>query len=354
MNDHQPTPGPLILFGSGEALPAAGKIHEAVARTLTVAPHIAVLETPAGFELNSAHVAGRVADFLRRRLQNYAPQVEILPARRRGTPQSPDEPDIVAPLLRANWIFLGPGSPTYAARQLRDSLAYYYLTARHRLGAAVMLASAAALAFSAHTLPVYEIYKVGEDLHWQRGLDFLGAYGLHLVIIPHWNNTDGGAELDTSRCFMGRERFDALCALFPSSHTLLGIDENTAVWLDFAHHEVRVMGRGNLTLIRDQRETIYPSGSHLPLDILGKYKFPALEDGLPPEIWQQISQINPAEPTPRQGITIPEEILALVERRRQARQARDWATSDALREQLAALGWKVRDTPSGTELTPRS
>ncbi len=347
-------PGSLILFGSGEALPSAGKIHEAVARELQTTPHIALLETPAGFELNSDRVVGRIADFLRRRLQNYAPQIEVIPARRRGTPYSPDAPQIVAPLLKANWIFLGPGSPTYAARQLRDSLAYHYLTARHRLGATIMLASAAALAFSAHTLPVYEIYKVGEDLHWKRGLDFLGAYGLHLVIVPHWNNTDGGEELDTSRCFMGRERFDALRALFPSTHTLVGIDENTALWLHFGQREVWVMGRGNFTLIRDGQQQVYPTGSVLPLDILGDFYLPDPEDELPPEVWQQALKENLPEQTPSQVVTIPEEILALVERRQQARQAKDWATADALREQLATLGWMVRDTPQGPEISPYS
>lgn len=51
---------------------------------------------------------------------------------------------------------------------------------------------------------------------------------------------------------------------------------------------------------------------------------------------------------------IPEEILALVERRRQARQTEDWATADALREQLSALGWMVCDTPQELKISPRS
>ncbi len=81
-------------------------------------------------------------------------------------------------MLNADLIFMGPGSPSYAIRQLRDSLAWYYLIARHRLGAVLALASAATVAFSACALPVYEIYKVGEDLHWIEGLDFFKLYGL--------------------------------------------------------------------------------------------------------------------------------------------------------------------------------
>lgn len=42
--------------------------------------------------------------------------------------------------------------------------------------------------------------------------------------------------------------------------------------------------------------------------------------------------------------------LDLLERREAARRARDWAAADALRDELAARGWQVRDSPSGPEL----
>jgi cysteinyl-tRNA synthetase len=44
---------------------------------------------------------------------------------------------------------------------------------------------------------------------------------------------------------------------------------------------------------------------------------------------------------------LPEGAAALLERRAAARAARDFATSDALRDELAALGVEVRDTPDG-------
>jgi cysteinyl-tRNA synthetase len=44
---------------------------------------------------------------------------------------------------------------------------------------------------------------------------------------------------------------------------------------------------------------------------------------------------------------LPEGAAALLERRAAARAARDWAASDALRDELAALGVEVRDTPEG-------
>ena len=52
----------------------------------------------------------------------------------------------------------------------------------------------------------------------------------------------------------------------------------------------------------------------------------------------------------------PPEVVALAERRREARAAKDFAEADRLREEIAALGWEVRDTPAppGHRLVPRS
>jgi len=47
---------------------------------------------------------------------------------------------------------------------------------------------------------------------------------------------------------------------------------------------------------------------------------------------------------------IPAEVLALVDERQAARQARDFARADAARDQLAALGWAVKDTPTGPQI----
>lgn len=44
---------------------------------------------------------------------------------------------------------------------------------------------------------------------------------------------------------------------------------------------------------------------------------------------------------------VPEEILELVGARQKARRAKDFAASDAIRDQLAAAGWVVEDTPDG-------
>ena len=43
---------------------------------------------------------------------------------------------------------------------------------------------------------------------------------------------------------------------------------------------------------------------------------------------------------------------ALLAAREEARAARDFARADAIRDELAALGWEVRDTAEGARLVP--
>lgn len=343
-------PGLIVLFGSGESLPGSGKTHERVAQALAQ-PRIAILETPAGFEPNSAQVAGKIGGFLQKRLQNYSPQIELIPARKKGTTCSPDNADIVRPILHANWLLLGPGSPTYAARQLRDSLAWHMAVARQRLGAALMLASSAVLAVSAQTMPVYEIYKVGADLHWQDGLNFFGDYGLTLNIIPHWNNSDGGAELDTSRCYLGQTRFDALRQMLPDDHTFLGLDEHTALVIDPATESCQVMGNGRIVILRGQQRQEYSSGDTFHPAVLGDWRLPQAGAGLPTAVWQEAQQVQREmdAATPPQPST---EVLALLAQRTQARDERNWQKADDLRDAIAGLGWQVRDTKDGATVEP--
>ena len=46
----------------------------------------------------------------------------------------------------------------------------------------------------------------------------------------------------------------------------------------------------------------------------------------------------------------PAAAAALLEKRQRARQAKNWAESDRLRNQLAELGWLIQDTPQGAKL----
>jgi subtilisin family serine protease len=287
-----------------------------------------------------------VAEFMQSRLQNYKPQIDVIPARKRGTEFSPDDAEILQPLLSADLIFMGPGSPTYAIRQLQDSLAWNILRARHRFGATLVFASAATISIGAWALPVYEIFKVGEDVHSVPGLDLFADFGVTLSFIPHWNNAEGGIDLDTSRCFIGLDRFNQWCATLPPENTTLGLDEHTGIIIDFQTGECQVLGVSSVSLVRECDPEIYATGATFPLTELGEIRIPEpLNGGISSEVWEMVTAANePEDDAP------PEEVQALVERRQAARADKNWPESDRLRDEIASLGWQVQDTPEGAKL----
>ncbi len=127
-----------------------------------------------------------------------------------------------------------------------------------------MAASAAALTLGRYTLPVYEIYKVGQELHWVEGINILGHFGFNLVVIPHWNNAEGRNH-DTRFCFMGEGRLRQLESLLPEDVCILGLDEHTACLLDLEKEEVRIKGLGGVTLRRGGLEKVFQKGENFPL-----------------------------------------------------------------------------------------
>jgi len=244
-------------------------------------------------------------------------------------------------------IFLGPGSPTYTVRQLKDSLAWHVLQARHRLGHALVMASAATIASSVWALPVYEIYKVGEDPHWKPGLDFWRPFGLSVVFVPHWNNNEGGAKHDTSRCFIGKSRFRQMLHLLPEGITIVGIDEHSAILMDAEKGICMARGHGGVTLIREGRQQYFERGATFPFTELGSLRLPAMTDGIPGMVWEMV---HAAEQELRAKERPPAAVKALVQERELARSQLDWAHADFVRERIEAMGWHIRDTPDGPRL----
>ncbi len=342
-------PGLTVLIGSGETTRYGGQVFERLAAGYPHGSKLAILETPAGFELNSQAVAGRIADYLKLRLKNFDNQILTIPARRRGGSLSPDDPSLLQPAVNAEIFFMGPGSPSYAVRQLRGSLAWELIRARWRQGASLVFASAAAIAISRYALPVYEIYKVGEDLHWLDGLDLFREIGLELVIIPHWNNREGGAELDTSHCFMGQSRFDLLRQMLPDTATVIGIDELTSLVIDRAAGECQVMGLGQVHILRRASEKHLDSKTSFSLGELGDYRAP----GEIQDLSEVVTKMLAERPASDGEDEVPAEVTGLAESRHAARKRGDWTQADLAREKIESLGFLISDTSEGFRLTKK-
>ena len=76
MNNTQTNdPGLIVLFGSGEAAPSSQKVYDWLLKRVPKPVKVTILETPAGFQLNSATVAEKIGEFLTYHLQNYRPEI---------------------------------------------------------------------------------------------------------------------------------------------------------------------------------------------------------------------------------------------------------------------------------------
>ncbi len=256
-------PGWLTLIGSGETAPGMARVHRSLLASLRQPAKPAFIDTPADFELGLETIHTRFREFFHTRL-GLPLQIASLP---RGQEEAERLAQALAVVSAANYLVAGPGSPSYAVRRWRGSALYAALVERWQAGAQLVFASSAAIAISRHTLPVYEIYKVGQDLHWIEGLDLLGPFGYDLAIVTHWDNAEGGTH-DTRACFMGMERFERLRGLLPPSAAVLGIDEHTACTLDLDLGTGRVMGRGGVTILRASETQRYLKGQTFSLDEL--------------------------------------------------------------------------------------
>jgi hypothetical protein len=172
----------------------------------------------------------------------------------------------VAAIRDANLIFAGPGSPTYAIRQWRDSPVWDAVLQQFQAGADVLFASAASIALGRYSLPVYEIYKAGEDPFWTDGLNLLGELGLDLAVVPHYDDNSGGENYDSRFCYMGALRFDALQRCLPGDVGILGIDAYTAVCFDPNTGQASVSGNGGVTLIGEGGSRRFEAGSTAPFE----------------------------------------------------------------------------------------
>ena len=254
----------LVLMGSGETAPTMVGVHRELAARLGPSPRAVLLDTPYGFQENAAELAERAVEYFATSV-NLRIEVAGL-GRMLGA-----DPLAVERGLRlvadADLVFAGPGSPTYALRQWHGSAIADLLAAKLRTGGTVTFASAAALTLGCRTLPVYEVYKAGAEPHWLDGLDVLATVGISAAVVPHFNNAEGGHH-DTRFCYMGERRLAELERSLPDGAYVLGIDEHTAAVIDLDRGEVRVAGKGTLTVRTSDGSRTWPSGSVLDIALL--------------------------------------------------------------------------------------
>lgn len=256
--------GTIVLMGSGELTATMVELHKSVLRPYGPHAKASFIDTPAGFQLNVDQITQKAVAYFKDRVQHT-----LAPASYKGALGQDTAVSVptLAGLRKADYILIGPGSPTYALEQWGQSPIPRLLKRHIEKGGCLVAASAAALTMGRLTLPVYEIYKVGQAPHWADGLDILGAFGFNLVVFPHWNNAEGGNH-DTRYCFMGEQRMLALEKQMPPSLQILGLDEHTALIIDLDQPHARVYGVGCVTLRRGGEAFVFNKGDRVPLALL--------------------------------------------------------------------------------------
>ena len=259
-----PGKGKIVLMGSGELTATMVEVHKELLRQTAAVPKAVFLDTPAGFQLNVDQISKKAQDYFQAHVQ-HALSVASFKSTETITPYEAEQ--AYHTLRQADFVLIGPGSPTYAVLQWRQSSIPEILIKRIMDGGCLVAASAAALTVGSFTLPVYEIYKVGQELHWVDGMDILKHFGFNLVVVPHWNNAEGGNH-DTRFCFMGQPRFGQLVSLLPPDVSILGLDEHTACILDFETDEAIIKGIGKISVQRAGSEMVFDTGERFSLEVL--------------------------------------------------------------------------------------
>ncbi len=352
-------PGVIALLGSGETAPSMTKVHRQLFDRLGEVRAVA-LDTSYAFQANVPQMTAKIVDYFGVSLQQDIRPVHLGDV----TTTSPVEQAAVRQEIRnANYVFAGPGSPSYALRQWSVAGVGGELSTVVRSGGIVSFASAAALTLGAFTAPIYEIYKAGATPYWLEGLDLLSLAGLRCAVIPHYDNAEGG-NYDTRFCYMGEERLSEMERQLPADVGILGIDEHTAVIIDLDRAELAVVGRANAYWRQSGRTTTLENGCVIPLshisNLAGPSELPAIEFSptVSTEIERLVSAASLGGPTGMEAIAGLAKIAATAEEisgkastlidellkvRNEARDHKDFALADRIRDILTIGSVEVTD-----------
>lgn len=223
-------------MGSGENSPAMVTPHQKIIGKVSSDHKRINLDTPYGFQENADELSAKIEKYFDVNIGKPITSIQ-----HRNKQSSNTE------IAEADFVFSGPGSPTYALNVWRETGVDKALLSILGHGSVVM-ASAAAMSLGAKVVPVYEMYKVGMDPHWLDGLNILeAATGIRATVIAHYNNSQGGTH-DTRFCFVGGKRMAILEELLDSDTSILGIDEHTGVAFDLDSKSAEIFGKGVVTI----------------------------------------------------------------------------------------------------------
>jgi cyanophycinase-like exopeptidase len=379
-------------MGSGENAPTMVKFHRALMQEVGEGPKY-MIDTPYGFQVNADDLGAKYQQYFD---ESVGTKIELAQWRRKDASVVEHERTL-SQLQQASWVLVGPGSPSYALNQWSDTAIPAALADLVRRGGTLVTGSAAAATIGTHAIPVYEIYKVGEDPYWLAGLNLLGdLLGIRAAVVPHFDNREGGRH-DTSCCYIGLHRLEILETQLHDGAGIIGVDEHTAVLIELATGKVSVHGAGGLTLRQSGKSVFIASGESTTIDAMrdALHSTNTLDISIATDAMQSsdllatfrvalqagdsVAALAAALTTEdavfatdaaahqelrtmlveladaaHSGLQDPRTILSplvdvALNVRKLARENKDYAMSDLVRDSLAAAGIEVRDTPEGVQ-----
>lgn len=374
-------------MGSGETSPTMVTPHQQILSSIGKLDRLklTILDTPFGFQENADDLTEKLIDFFTQSVGATPKAISLRNKSISGAALG----EAVNSIRESDWLFAGPGSPSYA------------LKVWHELGVSphfdevlvdgtVVLASAAALTAGSHTIPVYEMYKVGEDPHWLPGLNLIERHtGMPAAIIPHYDNADG-ANHDTRFCYIGEQRLRVMESLLPPEVFIIGVDEHTGIRFDLDERIAFVFGRGAMTIRHHGESWTVSSGesatfeeiiSHTgstivlgepaPLFKVDPHKVEELLDAgkvsdavdallnldeldrdteTRAAVHSLVTRLGHIAASPKVDImsVVGPYIDALLQARQAARAGGRWDDADAIRDQLMEMKVTIQDTKDGS------
>ena len=267
----------LTIMGSGETAPTMVGTHRRLTALLPSPVRAVVLDTPYGFQENAGELATRAVDYFKTSV-NVDLRVAGLTRMKPSSDGQMPSPTQIERGLRAvedaDYLFAGPGSPTYSIQQWSDTPIRNLLASKLKDGGVVTFASAAALTLGVRTVPVYEIYKVGVDPYWHDGLALLREIGVNASVIPHYDNAEGGSH-DTRFCYLGERRLRVLESMMSADEFIIGVDEHTGLVINLDEERAEVVGNSTVTLRKGDRQVTFATGESFALQVLRSPEFAA-------------------------------------------------------------------------------
>ena len=256
--------GSIAILGSGETSPNLVSVHRNLINKIDGEVIASLIDTPFGFQENADQLVDKLIEFYDVSLNL---EINLASFRNKKYFKSVEYFEFIKKIQSSNFIFSGPGSPSYATKNWIDTDVPEIFKERLCSGSSLIFAIAAASTLGIRTIPVYEIYKVGIDPYWEKGINLLEVFDIDCVVVPHFNNKEGGNH-DTSISYLGAKRMEILQEIQPTN--ILGIDEHTALIIDAKENLFEVEGLGQVTVINQNETQNFKNGEKYSLDDLRK------------------------------------------------------------------------------------